>query len=75
VTGAASKAADLVGAVRAFGIRIRAGVHTGECEVMGEKLSGIAVHTGARILALAAPEEVLVSSTVQGPRSWIRASL
>jgi class 3 adenylate cyclase len=44
---------------------VRAGVHTGECEVIGDKLGGIAVHIGARVLAEAAPEEVLVSSTVR----------
>jgi class 3 adenylate cyclase len=52
-------------AVRSLGVRIRAGLHTGECEVIGDKLSGIAVHIGARIASLAAPEEVLVSSTVK----------
>jgi class 3 adenylate cyclase len=52
-------------AVRPLGIRIRAGLHTGECEVIGEKLGGIAVHTGARVAALASPDEVLVSSTVK----------
>ena len=50
--------------VRKLGIHVRAGVHTGECEVIGEKLGGIAVHIGARIGALAAPDEVLVSRTV-----------
>jgi class 3 adenylate cyclase/pimeloyl-ACP methyl ester carboxylesterase len=54
----------IVDSVRKLGIRIRAGVHTGECEVIGEKLGGIAVHIGARIGALAAPDEVLVSRTV-----------
>jgi class 3 adenylate cyclase len=52
-------------AVKKLGIRIRAGVHTGECQVMGENLGGIAVHIGARIGALAAADEVLVSSTVR----------
>jgi pimeloyl-ACP methyl ester carboxylesterase len=51
--------------VRPLGIEIRAGLHTGECEVMGEKLGGIAVHIGARVASLAAPGEVLVSSTVK----------
>jgi class 3 adenylate cyclase len=54
----------IVDSVGKLGIRIRAGVHTGECEVIGEKLGGIAVHIGARIGALAAPDEVLVSRTV-----------
>jgi class 3 adenylate cyclase/pimeloyl-ACP methyl ester carboxylesterase len=52
-------------AVKKLGIHIRAGVHTGECEVMGEDLGGIAVHIGARIGALAAADQVLVSSTVR----------
>ncbi|MBI4591128.1 MAG: adenylate/guanylate cyclase domain-containing protein [Candidatus Rokubacteria bacterium] len=52
-------------AVGPLGIRIRAGLHTGECEVIGGKLGGIAVHIGARVAALAAPDEVLVSSTVK----------
>lgn len=51
--------------VRRLGLEIRAGLHTGECEVMGAKLSGIAVHTGARVAALAGAGEVLVSSTVK----------
>jgi pimeloyl-ACP methyl ester carboxylesterase len=44
---------------------IRAGIHTGECELAGEKVAGIAVHTGARVASLAGPREVLVSSTVK----------
>lgn len=52
-------------AVKKLGIHIRAGVHTGECQVMGEDLGGIAVHIGARIGALAAADEVLVSGTVK----------
>ena len=52
-------------AVRPLAIQIRAGLHTGECEVIGGKLGGIAVHIGARVAALAAPGEVLVSSTVK----------
>jgi len=51
--------------VRSLGIEVRAGLHTGECEVMGEKLGGISVHIGARVAALANPGEVLVSSTVK----------
>jgi class 3 adenylate cyclase/pimeloyl-ACP methyl ester carboxylesterase len=47
------------------GIEVRAGLHTGECELVGEKVRGIAVHIGARIAALAAPGQVLVSSTVK----------
>ena len=52
-------------AVRPLGIELRAGLHTGECEVMGEKYGGIAVHIGARVAAHAEPGEVLVSSTVK----------
>jgi pimeloyl-ACP methyl ester carboxylesterase/class 3 adenylate cyclase len=51
--------------VRALGLEIRAGLHTGECELMGDKLGGIAVHTGARVAAEAQASEVLVSSTVK----------
>ncbi len=51
--------------VRSLGIEIRAGLHTGECELVGEKVAGIAVHTAARVNGLARPGEVLVSSTVK----------
>ena len=51
-------------AVRALGLEIRAGLHAGECEVMGDDLGGIAVSIGARVSAEAAPGEVLVSRTV-----------
>jgi class 3 adenylate cyclase/alpha-beta hydrolase superfamily lysophospholipase len=54
-----------VAAEREAGVVIRAGVHTGECEVLGDKLSGVAVHIGARIAGLAAGGEVLVSRTVK----------
>jgi class 3 adenylate cyclase len=52
-------------AVQPLGLEIRAGLHTGECEVMGAKVGGIAVHIGARVAALAGAGEVLVSSTVK----------
>jgi class 3 adenylate cyclase len=52
-------------AVQALGIDVRAGVHTGECEVRGDDIGGIAVHIGARVSALAGPNEVLVSSTLR----------
>jgi len=52
-------------AVRGVGLDVRVGVHTGECERAGEKLGGIAVHIGARVMAQAQPGEVLVSSTVR----------
>jgi class 3 adenylate cyclase len=51
--------------VRDLGIEIRAGLHTGECELIDGKASGVAVHTGARIAALAEAGEVLVSGTVK----------
>jgi class 3 adenylate cyclase len=51
--------------VRRLGIEIRAGLHTGECEIHGNGIAGIAVHIGARVSALAGPGEVLVSSTVR----------
>jgi class 3 adenylate cyclase len=52
-------------AVRQLGLEIRAGVHTGECELMGERIGGIAVHIGSRVMAKAQPGNVLVSSTVK----------
>jgi class 3 adenylate cyclase len=52
-------------AVRALGIEIRAGLHTGECEYVGNDVGGIAVHIGARVAASARPGEVLVSGTVR----------
>ena len=50
---------------RSLGLEVRCGLHTGECELVGEDLAGIAVHIGARVTALAAPGEVLVSQTVR----------
>jgi pimeloyl-ACP methyl ester carboxylesterase len=58
-------AGDVVAGVRALGLEVRVGLHTGECEAVGSKLSGIAVHIGARIAALAGGGEILVSSTVR----------
>ncbi|MGZ4563117.1 MAG: adenylate/guanylate cyclase domain-containing protein [Mycobacterium sp.] len=52
-------------AVRSLGIEVRAGLHTGECEVRGEDIGGIGVHIGARVNALAGPNDVLVSSTLR----------
>jgi class 3 adenylate cyclase len=52
-------------AVKQLGIQVRAGVHTGECEVMGDNVGGIAVHIGARVMAKSEPSTVLVSSTVK----------
>jgi class 3 adenylate cyclase len=52
-------------AVQALGIEVRAGLHTGECEIRGDDIGGIAVHIGARVSALAGANEVLVSSTLR----------
>jgi class 3 adenylate cyclase len=52
-------------AVQSLGIEVRAGLHTGECEVRGDDIGGIAVHIGARVSALAATNDVLVSSTLR----------
>jgi class 3 adenylate cyclase len=52
-------------ATRALGIDLHLGLHTGECEVRGNDLGGLAVHIAARVGSLAAPGEVLVSSTVK----------
>jgi pimeloyl-ACP methyl ester carboxylesterase len=58
-------AGAVAAAVRPLGIEVRAGLHTGECEVMGEKVGGIAVHIGSRVANQAGPGEVLVSNTVK----------
>jgi class 3 adenylate cyclase/pimeloyl-ACP methyl ester carboxylesterase len=52
-------------AVQTLGIEVRAGLHTGECEVRGDGIGGIGVHIGARVSALAGPNDVLVSSTLR----------
>jgi class 3 adenylate cyclase len=52
-------------AVQSLGIQVRAGLHTGECEVRGDDIGGIAVHIGARVSALAGPNDVLVSRTLR----------
>jgi class 3 adenylate cyclase len=50
--------------VRSLGLEVRAGLHTGEVEIRGQDIGGIAVHIGARVAGLAGPGEVLVSRTV-----------
>ena len=55
----------IVDGVRPFDLRVRAGVHTGEVELRGDDVGGIAVHIGARVAALAGPDEILASSTVR----------
>src|SRR5262245_55726024 len=65
----AARALRCAGAIRdrvhSLNLEVRCGVHTGECEVVGNDLAGIAVHIGARVAALAGPDEVLVSQTVR----------
>jgi class 3 adenylate cyclase len=51
--------------LRPLGLQVRTGLHTGECELIGDDVGGIAVHIGARVAAIAAPDEVVVSSTVK----------
>ena len=58
----ASAISDATGGL---GLAIRAGLHTGECELIGNDVGGIAVHIGARVMANARPREVLVSITVK----------
>jgi class 3 adenylate cyclase len=58
-------AAEIAAEVRRLGIEIRAGLHTGECEVVGDDVAGMAVNIGARVSSLAGPGEVLVSGTVK----------
>jgi class 3 adenylate cyclase len=58
-------ALETVERVRELGIQIRAGIHTGECQLVDGKAAGIAVTTGARISALAGPSEVWISQTVK----------
>jgi class 3 adenylate cyclase len=58
-------ARELINSSAPRGITIRAGLHTGECEVMGDDIGGIAVHIAARVSAHAQPGEVLVSRTVK----------
>jgi class 3 adenylate cyclase/esterase/lipase len=55
----------IIDSVRSVGLEVRAGLHTGEVELAGDTVRGIAVHTGARVAAQAAPGEVLVSQTVK----------
>jgi len=55
----------IIEAARKLGIELRTGLHTGECEVRGDDLGGLAVHIAGRISALARPGEVFVSGTVK----------
>jgi class 3 adenylate cyclase len=63
--GAVRCAEEIVEHVRALGLRVRCGLHTGECELLDGDVGGIAVHISARVIALARGGEVLVSSTVK----------
>jgi class 3 adenylate cyclase len=58
-------AQEIIEDARSLGIRVRAGLHTGECEVIGTDVVGMAVNIAARVSALAAPDEVLISRTVR----------
>ncbi|MDQ3956184.1 MAG: adenylate/guanylate cyclase domain-containing protein [Actinomycetota bacterium] len=62
---AVRSASAIAAAVRPLSLEVRTGVHTGECEIMGEDVGGIAVHIGARVADIAEPGEVLVSRTVK----------
>ncbi|HEX8105491.1 MAG TPA: adenylate/guanylate cyclase domain-containing protein [Solirubrobacteraceae bacterium] len=55
----------IAAAVRALGLEVRVGLHTGETEVIGADVGGLAVHIAARVMALAQPSEILVSQTVK----------
>jgi len=54
-----------IDSVKSLGLDLRAGLHTGECERIGDDLSGIAVHVGARVAARAQAGQILVSATVK----------
>jgi class 3 adenylate cyclase len=62
---AVSCAGEIVEGVKSLGIDVRAGVHTGECELRPDDVTGIAVHIAARVMDAAGPGEVLASSTVK----------
>jgi class 3 adenylate cyclase len=59
-------ARTVIPAVRGLGLRIRAGLHTGECELIGDDVGGMAVHIAARVCDMAGPDEILTSGTVYG---------
>ena len=58
-------AKSIVGSVESLGIEVRAGLHMGECEVIDNKVGGLAVNIGSRICGLARPSEVLASQTIK----------
>ena len=65
-TRAVGCAGAMTRTTRSIGIEIRVGIHTGEVEFVGDDIRGIAVHTASRVLTLAGPDEVLLSSTTAG---------
>ncbi len=62
---AISAAHSIVDALMPLGLSVRSGLHTGEIEILDDDVAGLAVHIGARIAAIAGPNEVLVSRTVK----------
>jgi class 3 adenylate cyclase len=58
-------ASDIIDGVTPLGLDVRTGLHTGECELVGGDVAGMAVHIGARVMAQARAGEVLASSTVK----------
>jgi class 3 adenylate cyclase/pimeloyl-ACP methyl ester carboxylesterase len=58
-------AREIAEGVRSLGVEVRAGLHTGECELVGDDVAGMAINIGARVSSLAGPGEVLVSGTVK----------
>ena len=58
-------AMQILDSLSGLGIQVRAGLHTGECEVLGDKLTGIAVHSAGRVAAAAGPGEIFASTTVK----------
>jgi class 3 adenylate cyclase len=64
-TNAVRCAAEMVRAARSLGVQIRAGVHTGEVEFIDDNARGVAVHAAARVIAVAGPDEVVVSDTTR----------
>ena len=64
-SGDVSIAGAIIEQVSELGLEVRAGIHTGECERVGENVAGLAVNVGARVSTAAAPGEVLVSGTVK----------
>jgi len=65
-SGALRCARGILDAVRGHGLELRAGLHTGECEIIGDDVGGMAVHIAARVSALAQPGQILASGTAYG---------